>query len=278
MKCSKNARAVLASVLTGFTLSGGALACTTDGWDVTFDAGTNLAVGSPTPEGIWRFEELCGLRMTGEGYVADNSPSHTRVRARFEFNRAELTGAGDANIYEAYNADTGVARGAPVELFHIGFDGANISFDTTGAGGGAMTSTAAAAGWNTVEFDWNSEADTFTFWVNADATTDPATGMIDAGTGVQTLESARLGLPNGLGGLGGAAYFDSYEAHNTTPVGLLLNCDADYDGAVNVNDIVEIVDEIFAVGLAPGTPDCDRSGGAINVNDVVATVDKIFMP
>jgi hypothetical protein len=110
-------------------------------------------------------------------------------------------------------------------------------------------------------------------WVNADATSDPATATISAGTG--TVDSVRLGLVDGLGGFGGGAIFDAYEAHSATAVGLLNKFDADGNSSINVLDAVAQINEINEISLAAGQPDCNLSGGNINVLDAVCIINYI---
>jgi hypothetical protein len=179
-----------------------------------------------------------------------------------------FTGAGNTPFLIGFSAENGTG-----ELFRIGFNGTQFTFATTGGG---STTFAAPAGWSQIEYFWDSNADMFSFWVNTDATADPPSGTIDGGAGPATLESVRLGLPSGLGGFsGGGINFDSFEMHNMTAIGPLNQCDADYNGVVEVEDAVAVVDEIFQVALAPGMPDCD-SNGVIEVEDAVGIVNVIF--
>lgn len=270
---SKSTLIVLATVLLAFTSIGSALACSTAGWDETSGA---VVVGSPfgaTPpdeNGISRFEEFCALRANGTGHVQTNAPAHERVITAF-YSYPELSvvrGAVDASIFVAFSSEVGSG-----ELYRIGYDGSNWIIDAT-ANGGTQTLTPATAGWNRIETDWDPASGTLDFWVNDDPANAP-TGSVDPG-GMATMQSARLGLPDGLGNLAGEVYLDTFKMHNTTAIGPLIHCDADGDTMVNVNDAVAVVDEIFGIALAQGVPDCDLSGGALDVNDAVAIVDKIF--
>ncbi len=252
---SKNTPAVLATLILGITLSGSALACSTDGWD----GGTvgMVDVGQPFGgtdlTGVARVEEFCAMVASGSGHVQTNSPAHTEVWNRF-YVLPDFTGGGSTEILVGYSDQVGTT-----ELFNIGFDGANFTFDVAGGGSGSF---AAPAGWSLIEYHW--DGTTFEFWVNADATVDPFSGSVAAAGG--TLESVRLGLPNGLGGFGGMVNFDSFEMHNTTAVGPLLIGDADGDASVNVFDYFAIQSEIGGIDLAPGQPDCNLDGG-VNVFD-----------
>jgi len=269
---SKTTPAVLATLFIGFTLTGTALACSTDGWDATSGAvvvGQPFGATPPDSNGISRFEEFCAMRATNTGHVQTNSPTHSEVANRF-YVWPNLTGAGNTPLLIGFSAENGSG-----ELFRIGFNGTQYTFATTGGG---STTFAAPAGWSLIEYYWDSNADMFSFWVNADATTDPPSGMIDGGAGAATLESVRLGLPNGLGGFGGGVNFDSFEMHNTTAIGPLLHCDADANGVLSVSDILAQIDEIFTnpPALAPGVPDCNFSGGPLTVSDILAAIDVIF--
>ena len=266
---SKIPPAVLATLLIGFTLTGTALACSTDGWDSASGAivvGQPFGATPPDSNGISRYEEFCAMRATNTGYVQTNSPSHSEVSNRF-YVLPNFTGGGTTPLLIGYSAENGTG-----ELFRIGFNGTHFTFAATGGGN---TTAAAPAGWSLIEYYWDSNADMFSFWVNADATTDPATGMIDGGAGPATLESVRLGLPGGLGGFGGGVNFDTFEMHNMSAIGPVPTCDADGNGLIEVEDAVAVVDELFQVALAPGVPDCD-SNGVIEVEDAVGIVDVIF--
>lgn len=247
-------------LMCGLGASPLAQACSTDGWlgGVT-GLNTTLFVGSPNsspPNATPRFSELCGMRVTGTGSVRDLSPDHTRIRVRF-YVLSQLAGTGETVLFRAYANETDTGS-----LFEIRRDGTNLEFDTTAAGGGS-TSVAAPTGWLAIEFDWQSGG-SMSIWVNADANTAPTTATVAAGTG--TVDSARLGLIAGLGGFTGAGVFDAYEAHSTTPVGLLLNGDANDSGTITIADVTRIGSELNG-SLSPGQPDCNRSGG-VTIADV----------
>ncbi|MEJ8566606.1 dockerin type I domain-containing protein [Elongatibacter sediminis] len=196
------------------------------------------------------------MSLDNTGHVQDNSPSHSAMIARF-YVLPQLTGSGDADIFVAYSneAPSGV-------LFDISFDGTNFNFDAGGAGG-ASASAAAVTGWNLIEVKFNSGGN-FEYWVNVDATTDPATGSFSSGSG--TIEAVRMGLPNGLGGFsGGKVSYDSYESHASTPVGSLLIGDANADETVNVLDYSSVQQDILG-NLQSGQPDCNLDG-SVNVLD-----------
>lgn len=230
----------------------GLLACTTDGWNGGASGGT-----AGSPPSVSRVSEFCGLQLTGTGWVQDNSPSHANIIARF-YVLPQLSGSGDADLFIAYSSETpsGV-------LFDVSFDGTNFDFSATGAGGGSGSAAANLNHWNLIEVAFNSGG-TFSFWVNADATTDPANGTFSSGTG--TVEAVRLGLPNGLGGFsGGSVSYDAYESHASTNVGDLLIGDANADATVNVIDYSSVQQDILG-NLQSGQPDCNLDG-TVNVLD-----------
>ncbi len=229
----------------------GAWACTTAAWNGGNSGGT---AGSPPT--ISRVSELCALELTGTGWVQDDSPAHSAMIARF-YVYPNLNGSGEADLFVAYSSETpsGV-------LFDVAFDGTNFDFSAAGAGGGTGSSPA-EAGWNLIEVAFNSGG-TFSFWVNANATSDPATGTFNSGSG--TVQAVRLGLPNGLGGFSdGFVRYDAYESRATTPVGPLLIGDANADDTVNVIDYSSVQQDILG-NLQLGQPDCNLDG-TVNVLD-----------
>lgn len=278
MMFSNKSSAVLATLILGISLTGTALACSTDGWDNA----TNVAVGQPydaqggDANNVSRYEELCGMVVSGTGHVQSNAPSHSRVRGRF-YVYADLSnsrGGSSVPVLVAYSDD-----GATTELFNIAYTGANWAADASGNGGGS-NSSAGSSGWNLIEFDWDPAGNGLDVWVNADATADPATFNVASG-GAATLESVRLGAPNGLDTFTGSVYFDSFEMHNETAIGPLLNCDAQPDSNIDFNDLLAQYTEVFGSttpDLATGTPDCDSSGGLIDFNDLLAAYNIIFPP
>ncbi|MDT8409370.1 MAG: hypothetical protein RQ741_07200, partial [Wenzhouxiangellaceae bacterium] len=59
------------ALLTGALLAGqSAIACTIDNWSASTGA---ITAGDPVG-GIARYQGLCGLQVTGTGYVQDNNP------------------------------------------------------------------------------------------------------------------------------------------------------------------------------------------------------------
>jgi hypothetical protein len=121
-------------------------------------------------------------------------------------------------------------------------------------------------------------------WVNQNwdfAATPPAydsTSIAAFSSGTGSVAFVRLGVPNDMGGFsGGTVTYDAYEAHRTTNVGALYECDAEGDSDIDINDVLAVVDEVFSdpVILASGQPDCD-SNGSVNINDALEIVDIVF--
>ncbi|HMB61005.1 MAG TPA: hypothetical protein VKN35_13925 [Xanthomonadales bacterium] len=253
---------IFGSVLAcGMIFGSTAFACSTDGWNGgVIGLDTTLFVGSPvgTSPAFPRYSEFCAMQVTGDGSVRDLSPDHDRIRARF-YVLSNLSGTGNAVLFRAYADETDTTT-----LFEIRRNDGNLVFDTSAAGG-ASTSVASPGGWVAIEFDWDSVGGTMNFWVNADPS-GAVTGSVASGSG--TVSSARLGLVGGLGGFSGNAIFDAYEAHSTTPVGLLLVGDANGNGTVNSTDVSAVLIETEIGGaLAPGQPDCNANG-VVNSTDV----------
>ena len=257
-------------LLLGFLSSPAVMACSTDAWlGGVSDFPPNGLAGSPPT--VSRYSELCALEVTDTGHVQSNLASDARYRGRF-YVLDGLTGAGDIDVFTAYAEDA-----ATTELFTISFDGTTFTFDAQSAGGTSATA-ASSSGWNLVEFDWDSGTNSFVFWVNADASVDPATGSADSGDG--TVEAVRLGAPSGFASQTGKLIFDAFESHRTTSIGALLACDAEGDSNnndVDINDALAVLDEVFANPsiLANGQPDCDLNG-SVNINDALAILDLVF--
>lgn len=255
----------LALLFSGLALD--ANACSTDAWDVVSGGGI---VDSPLT--VSRYSEQCALQLSEAGYVQSNRASDRRYIARFYVLNG-FSASGDVPVFQVF-AD----EAATAPLFAVSLDGALFTFDATDAGGG-QGAAPAASGWNLVELDWDSIGGTLRFWVNADARTDPASGSVDSGSG--TVEAVRLGMPEGIGGQAGALTFDAFESRRSTPVGGLIDCDADGSGATPITaaDVSAVVNERFGAPsvLAAGQPDCNLDGD-INLLDILATIERAFPP
>lgn len=250
-------------VLMALGFAPGAQACTTDGW-LGGTSGVPANANPASPPTVARYSELCALAVTNTSHVQDDNASDMRYRARF-YVLDGLTGAGTIDVFEAYSDEA-----ATNPLFKVSFNGAQFTFDATDAGG-TSTTAASVNGWNIVEFDWDSVAGDFRFWVNADATTDAATGTVDSGTG--TVEAVRMGAPNGFTGQTGKVTFDAFESHRTTPVGELLACDANGNGSRTIADVVAVLNELAGT-LQVGQPDCNKNGG-VTVADAVSLINSL---
>ena len=266
-------RVILGSVLLiglGFGLN--AQACSISNWDGDSNIPANADVGSP--ETVSRFAQECALAVTDTSYVQSNGlDPDARYIGRF-YVLPKLSGSGEVDLLVAYSDEGGAE-----ELFRVAYDGTDFIFDATSAPGGGSGTAVAASGWNLIEFEFNSEGD-FNFWVNeawdrSGLSYAAPTGTFASGTGA--VDAVQLGAPNGMASQSGTLTFDAFESHRSTSVGALLNCDAEGDQDVDINDILSIVDEAFGnpVKLAGGTPDCDLNG-SININDVLEIVDILF--
>lgn len=248
------------------TFATSVFACTTDGWL----AGATGAVNASDPTGgVARVKGTCGLEVTGQGHVMDGSPSvDANFIGHFYFLPEFTSGSGTPDLFIAYSDE-----GGTTELFSVRYDGTNVIFDASGGAGGTSVSfPAVPARWNLVEFNWSS-GNSGSLWVNSDATTDPADATFTSGTG--SVESVKLGAPNGFDGLVGKVSFDEYESRREQPVGMLLAGDANLDGNINSTDINAIVDEFLFSTLAEGVIDCDLNG-SVDSGDINCVVD-IFL-
>jgi hypothetical protein len=254
-------------LVLGMSFGLSAQACSTDGWD---GGAINTIAGSPPPP-FSRYSELCAMKVSSTGHVQSTLASDTQYIGRF-YVFPDVGGSGEVDLLLAYSDDA-----ATSPLFTISFDGSNFNFDATDATG-TTGSAPAKSGWNLVEFEYNAGGN-FNVWVNAEWTfpdgpyvTDP-TDTFASGSG--TVESVRLGAPNGMGGFTGDIYLDAYESHRTTNVGALIKGDANKDGFVNTGDIGTVITEFFAAGLATGTPDCNEDG-LVNTGDIGCVITIFF--
>ena len=262
-------RVIFGSILLiglGFGLN--AQACTTDGWQ---GGAVNATVGEP--KAIKRYSEFCAMAITDStSHVQSNFASDTRYIGRFYFYPKDASGAGEVDILVAYSDEGGASP-----LFTISYDGTDFIFDATGAGGGSESTVADTDHWNLIEFEYDSDTDTFNYWVNETwdfgtlAYTTGPTGTFSSGTG--TVEAVRLGTPNGMAGQSGTFAFDAYESHRTTPVGALLTGDANNNGSISVADVVSVINELGGA-LQVGQPDCNETGG-VSVADAVCLINLL---
>lgn len=237
-----------------------ALACQTTAWSATSGA---VAAGDPFAESIARYQGLCGLEATGQGFVQDDSPGGIdRIVARF-YVLNSLDAAATADIYSGFSATNGTG-----ERFSVTLDDAGLVTLTDNASGQSVSQSGSSA-WLSVEIDWGQGAGSGFISLSVDGqAASETTGLINDGTALQSIQ---LGNLNGAAGTLG---FDSYESRRSTAVGRLCNCNANgsSDDVVNVQDIVTMVNEAGGVTLSSGTPDCNEDG-TINVQDIVQTVN-----
>jgi len=167
----------LAALLSGTFFVSSALACTTGAWV----GGTTGSPIAGSPAAVSRVSGLCAMQLEAAGSVKDTSPeAEATVIARF-YVYAQLT-SGNPVIFEAFSDD-----GATASLLTVTFDGTNFAFD---AGAGGSGNVAGKSGWNQIELKWTGGTG-MEYWVNADASTDDATGIVGAAAG--TMESVILG-------------------------------------------------------------------------------------
>ena len=231
-----------------------AFACQTTNWSATSGA---VTAGSPTPDGVARYQGLCGLEANGAGYVQDNSPGGIdRIVARFYvLNDNTAT----ATIYSGFGDTAGGSNRFNVTLNNAG------QVTVTDVATGQSVSQTGATNWLSVEIDWGQGAGSgfIALSVNGQAAAE-TTGLNNSGA---ALQSVRLGNINGAAGVLG---FDSYESRRSTEVGRLIVADSNGDSNVNGLDIVALRNEVLGNSLATGTPDCNEDG-AINGVDIVCT-------
>jgi len=272
-KLNIGGRTAALAAVAGLALGAGdAFACSLANWSSNTggvianqpDGAAGDPGGDTTP--ISRYEALCGMQAPAgaAGFVQDNRPnSIDRIRARFYVLNDGVTA--QAVLYEGYGNETGGSPQLRVEL-----DPSSNLVELIDNASATSVSQSGDGGWESIEIDWNSGEGNMALSVNGQA------AATASGLSAGSLESVRLGNINGVAVRGSnGLIFDAYEAHRTTEVGRLCNCNANgsADGAVNVNDVVLIVNEASGTGqLSSGTPDCNEDG-QILVQDVTQTVN-----
>lgn len=256
----------------GLGSSSAALACSPDGW-TSNNIDTPSLVGSPG-DGVSRYSEFCAFSVDGSvvggaTYVQSNHSDDTRYIGRF-YVYPHAGASGDVDIFVAYSDEI-----ADTELFKVTMNGADFTFTFPGD-----TATAAVlSGWNLVEFDYDADSDTFSYWVNEPWDFDGLAyvdGAGDSGSVAMTagdiaVKAVQLGAPNG--GLTGRVNFDAFEAHRTQNVGALLRGDANGNGSISVADVVSIINELGDT-LQIGQPDCNENG-SVTVADAVCAINLL---
>ncbi len=248
-----------ATLLTGAFSVSSALACTTDAWDGI----GGVPVADDPKNDVNRISGFCGLKVTGNEHVVDNSPAaETTFIGRFYVFPKNI-GAGTHEVFAAYSDEAGAKK------IVITYDGTNFNLDATAfTGGGTASVLADKTHWNLVEFLWTSGGDG-SLWVNADATVDAASATFASGTG--SIEQVRLGAVTDIAA--GNALFDDYESHRSLPVGPLLIGDANGNGSLTIADAITLFNELSGT-LASGQPDCNLSGG-ISIADAICLFNTL---
>jgi len=257
----------LAVLLSSTFFVSSSFACSILAWD---DSTAGTSVGSPG-DTIARVSGLCGLEVTGNGYVTDNSPAdEAKFLARFYFYPHTVTDGTTYQIFRAYSDESGA------EVFRIEFDGSNVTLNASAAGGDSATAALDPGHWNQVEFAWES-GQTGLLWVNRDAAELSESDTFASGTGA--INQVRMGAVGGIDT--DALFFDDYESHRSLPVGALLVGDSNNDGMVNALDISGILKEAnaFTPVVQSGTPDCNLDGSvnALDISGILKAADA-FSP
>ncbi len=252
--------AAAGALLLGAAFAGqAAMACTLNNWSANSGA---VAAGDPQADSIARYAGLCGMEATGAGYVQDNNPGGIdRIVARFYVYAGN---SATADVYRGFGDTSGGSQ-----RFNVSVDAGGTVTLTDNLSGQSVNQAGNAGAWNSVEIDWAQGAGNgvISLSVNGQAAAEN-TSLSNVGT---QLQSVRLGNINGASGSVG---FDAYESRRSTAVGRVCNCNANgsADDAVNVQDVIVLVNEAGGGALSTGTPDCNEDGN-INVQDIVQTVN-----
>ena len=240
------------ALVSGMFAASGAMACTVDNWS----SASGVTAGDPAADGISRYQGLCGLEVTGSGYVQDNSPAGIdRIVARFYVLNDNTA---PATIYSGFSAND-----ATGEVFNVTLDDAG-QVTLTDTATGQTVSQSGSTDWLSVEIDWVRDASgSISLSVNGQAAAE-ATGFDN--TGASQLASVQLG---NLDGAAGTLGFDSYESRRSTAVGRVCVGDADPSGERDFADLTAIFGELVGGSLASGTPDATEDG-IIDFDDVTA--------
>jgi len=241
--------------------TGSAVACSLQNW-----SSTSGAIYASQPDGAGgdpaaspastRYAGLCGSTAPAGAvsFVQDDRPGGIdRIIARFYVLNA---GASNAVVYRGNNSGGS-------ELFNVTLNGGNAIFNA----GAASASAATQAGWNSIEIDWDSAGGTGNLIVNGGAPV-----ALSGAVAAAALANVQLGNVNGASG--GNLSFDGYEAHLSTPVGRICNCNANgsADDVVSVQDIIVVANDASGSALASGTPDCNEDG-VVAVQDIIITAN-----
>ena len=226
------------------------------------------AAGDPGGDttSVPRYEALCGMQAANgmASFSQDNRPNGIdRIRARFYVIAQGLPSL--TRIYAGYGDESGGS-----EQFRVVFNPNNGKYILRDTASGIAVSQTGDGGWDSVEIDWDSGGGSLSLSVNGQS---PVTaGGLSAGN----LESVRLGNLSSASGLSEPLVFDGYEAHRTTEVGRLCNCNANgsADDVVNIQDVITLSNEVGGASLASGTPDCNEDG-SVGINDIIQTVNIV---
>jgi hypothetical protein len=257
-------RAAAAAGLVLALGTGAASACSLQNWSST--TGSIVAnqpdgtAGDPGGDAtnVARYAGLCGAAaLSGAvAYAQDDRPGGIdRIIARFYVLDNAL---GNVQVYQGNDS-------GGTELFDVVVDGGSVTF---ASGGASLVAPIVAGNWNAIEVDWASGG-------NISLIVNDSAPITDSGAATGSLANTRLGNVNGGTATPPSVTVDAYEAHLSTPVGTLLNSDANNDTNINSADITTVVNEVFGGTLATGTPDCNESG-EVNSADITCVVNLVF--
>ncbi len=190
-------------------------------------AGTLNVVDTEQYNGTYGLD--IGITDTTPTYVETDSPqSETRFRARFYVKSTLLTlGSGESLV--VMSAVGGGNDQVRVIVEESG--GAKYLFFEVRTDAGSYTKTATGVelpdGWRAIEFDWQasdgSDNGALDFWMDGWSAAElSATGLSGLDNNDQTIDYARMGAVSGIqAGTSGNVFFDDFEAHRDTGIGLL---------------------------------------------------------
>ena len=251
-------RVAMISGLAVMLGTGSAVACSLQNWS---SASTGMFASQPDgaggdPSGATssaRYAGLCGATAPAGEFVQDDRPGGIeRIIARFYVLN---DGANDPVVYRGNTSGS-------VELFNVQLVGGNAVLNA----GGTTVQGATQPGWNSIEIDWDSAGGSIGIIVNG--------GTEDTATGISTASLANVQVGNLNAAAGGSVVLDGYEAHLSTPVGRICNCNANgsADDVVSVQDIIVVANDAAGSALASGTPDCNEDG-VVAVQDIIITAN-----
>lgn len=229
--------------------------CSISAWN-----GSNTSATASNAVQGTRYKGKCGLVVdAASGDFVEHTESfdnEASVKSLFYLlSRNAQTSAGNAvTVYRMVDTSNNT-------LLEVSLQGSNLVMSV----GGSSASAAVGNGWNSVVVEAGTSGNA-SMIVNGGS---PAT--ISGGTLSAAVGGVQLGSVASSGAPTGSLAFDYFVANRTDRPDLLANCNANNDGAGDVNsgDIVAILGEFLGGNLSEGTPDCNGDG-AVNSGDIVA--------